>query len=197
MRLEQQAKKLLKKHNGIFTAKQALKEGIKSGALSRMVKAELIERVAPGIYIDPAAFEDEFVVSQARFSSGIFCNETALYLYDMTDTTPNWLEMNFPRGYNSANLKKLRIKAYSQIKSLQDIGITTVDTPYGNKVKAYNIERTLCDIIRPPHIAQDEVVRNAMQAFVRRRDKNLHRLMQYAEILKVKDKMQTYMEVLL
>ena len=197
MRLEQQANQLLEKNNGIFTAKQALKEGIGSSSLSRMVKAVFIERVAPGIYIDPATFEDEFVVAQARFSNGIFCNETALYLYDMTDRTPNWLEMNFPRGYHSANLKKLRIKAYSQIESLQNIGITTANTPYGNKVKAYNIERTLCDIIRPPHVAQDEIVRHAMQAFVRRPDKNLNLLMQYAQMLKVKDKIQTYMEVLL
>lgn len=190
-------KQLLAKNNGTFTRKQALSEGVSDSLLTRMVKEELIERVGPGIYIDPASFEDEFLVAQLRLSKGIFCKETALYLYDMTDRTPNFMEMNFPKGYKSDYFDELRIKPYRQVSTLYDIGVTTVKTPYGNKVRVYDIERTLCDIIRPPHVAQEEVIRNAMQAYVKRPEKNLNRLIRYAKELKVDAKIKTYMGVLL
>ncbi len=197
MSLYEQAKFLLTKYNGIFTRHQAVSEGIASSLLSRMVKQELIERVGPGIYSDPASFDDEFFIAQLRLSKGIFCKETALYLYDMTDRTPNFMEMNFPKGYKSNYFDELRIKPYRQVNSLYDMGITTVETPYGNKIQVYDVERTLCDIIRPPHVAQEEVIRNAMQTYVKRPEKNLNRLIRYAKELKVDAKIKTYMGVLL
>lgn len=197
MILSDKVDKLLAKYNGTFTRKQALSEGISDSLLTRMVKEELIERVGPGIYIDPASFEDEFLVAQLRLSKGIFCKETALYLYDMTDRTPNFMEMNFPKGYKSDYFDELRIKPYRQVSNLYDIGVTTVKTPYGNKVQVYDVERTLCDIIRPPHVAQEEVIRNAMQTYVKRPEKNLNRLIRYAKELKVDAKIKTYMGVLL
>ncbi|KRM78824.1 hypothetical protein FC84_GL000303 [Lapidilactobacillus dextrinicus DSM 20335] len=197
MILSDKVDKLLVKYNGTFTRKQALSEEVSDSLLTRMVKEELIERVGPGIYIDPASFEDEFLVAQLRLSKGIFCKETALYLYDMTDRTPNFMEMNFPKGYKSNYFDELRIKPYRQVNSLHDMGITTVKTPYGNKVQVYDVERTLCDIIRPPHVAQEEVIRNAMQAYIKRPEKNLNRLVRYAKELKVDAKIKTYMGVLL
>ncbi|ANK59127.1 MULTISPECIES: type IV toxin-antitoxin system AbiEi family antitoxin domain-containing protein [Loigolactobacillus] len=197
MVLTDQAQLLLTKYNGIFTAKQALLEGIVSSILSRMVKQGLIERVGPGVYIDPTSFEDEFALAQLRFTKGIFCRETALHLYDLTDKTPNFLEMTFPRGYNSPHFEELRIRPYWQIETLRRLGVTTVKTEYGNRVAVYGIERTLCDIIRSPHIAQDEIIRNAMQAYVKRSDRNLIQLMHFAKLLKVEEKMRTYMGVLL
>lgn len=59
------------------------------------------------------------------------------------------------------------------------------------------MERTLCDIIRPPHIAQDEAIRGAMRDYVTRQGKNIPKLMAYARQLKVEKRMRTYLEVLL
>ncbi|MCS8602156.1 abortive infection protein [Lactiplantibacillus pentosus] len=196
MTLYNQAKVLLHKYNGTFTRRQAISEGIVAPSLSRMVEQELIERVGPGIYADPMSFEDEFLIAQLRLSRGIFCKETALYLYNMTDRTPNFMEMAFPKGYKSNYFDELRIKPYRQIDALYGMGITTIETPYGNQVRVYDIERTLCDIIRPPHVAQDEVVRQAMQGYVQRPEKDFNRLMKYAKNLKVDAKIKTYMSVL-
>lgn len=200
MKLAEQAQLVIEKYNGLIPAKQAIYDGVASYAsLSRMERDGLLERVGPGIYIDPSEFEDSFAIAQLRLSRGIFFKETALYLYDLTDTTPNELEMNFPKGINSnqETLQSLGVISYHQVAHLYELGITEVKTPNGNTVKAYNMERTLCDIIRAPHVAQDEVIRNAMRDYVTRRGKNIPRLMEYARQLKVEKKMRTYMEVLL
>lgn len=197
MKLQQQADFLLGKYNGMFTTRQARAAQISYTALSRMVEKSLIERVGPGVYADPATFEDEFVLAQSRFSKGIFCNETALFLYEMTDKTPNYLEMNFPQGYNNPILRELRIIPYYQVSSLINLGVSTAKTPYGNHVRVYDVERTMCDIVRPPHVAQDEIIRNAFQLYVKRPQKNLPKLMGYARALRVDKKIQEYLGVLL
>lgn len=197
MRIKYQAKELLEKYDGLFTSKQAFSEGITSSILSRMVKVQLLERVGPGIYMDPNIFEDEFFVAQLRLRKGIFYKETALHLYNMTDRTPNYMEMNFPRGYKSNFFDDLRIKPYRQIKSLYNLGIKTIQTPYGNQVRTYNLERTLCDIVRSPHEAQKEIIGAAFRTYVERNDRDLNKLLYYAKELKVERKIKTYLGVLL
>ena len=48
---------------------------------------------------------------QARFRKGIFSNETALFLLDLTDRTPNRFDMTFTETYNLTNVKKEQIIA--------------------------------------------------------------------------------------
>lgn len=197
MILETQAAHLLNVFGGMFTTKQALDEGVSNTALGRMVRNKLIERVGPGVYSNPDGFEDEFLLAQMRFNSGIFCRETALYLYNLTDRTPNFMEMTFPWGYNNSKLEELRIVPYYQIPSLINMGVTTVTTPYGNQVKTFDMDRTICDIVRAPHASDDETIKNAMQAYVMRPEKNLLNLMKYAKALRVENKIQEDIGVLL
>lgn len=198
MSIETQANNLINKYNGLISAKRAIADGMTTYvALGRMTNAGLLEKVGPGIYMDPNEFEDGFAIAQLRLSKGIFFKETALYLHDMTDTTPNKLEMNFPQGTKIVTAEELGVVSYHQVERLYNLGITEVKTPNDNIVRTYDIERTLCDIIRAPHVAQDEVIRDAMREYVTRKGRNIPRLMDYAKQLRVEKKMQTYMEVLL
>lgn len=45
------------------------------------------------------------------FMMEIFSNETALFLLDLTDRTPNMFDMTFPETYNLTNVKKEQIIA--------------------------------------------------------------------------------------
>lgn len=82
-------------------------------------------------------------------------------------------------------------------KELYEIGITTTKTPGRHPVKVYNIERTLCDILRARDRSDAETIKQAMNSYVHRKGKNLHKLMEYARIFKVEEEIRTYMEVLL
>ena len=197
MQMTSQSHLLLTKYNGTFTAEQARDEGFESKQLSRLVQNNLIQRVAPGIYTDPAQLEDSYLIAQLRFAKGVFCDETALSFYDMTDKTPGSLEMNFSRGYHARQLENENIHASYQIDRLWRMGITTASTIYGNEVQVYSPERTICDIVRARQRIEAEVVRNALQAFAQRRDKDLNLLMVYAAELRVEQAMTEYIGVLL
>jgi hypothetical protein len=105
--------------------------------------------------------------------------------------------MTFPNGYNLTNVKKENIRCNRVIKKLYDMGVLEIKTPAGNIVRAYNMERTLCDILRTQSNTDIQIVSDAFKRYARRNDKNIPLLSKYAKELRVETKLRSYLEVLL
>ncbi len=190
-------KRILKTNNGVVTATQVTEAGIPRRCLSAMVGTGKIYRVSRGIYALPEVWEDEMFFIQYRFSKGIFSHETALYLHGMSDRTPIRYTMTFPFGYNTGSVKKQGIIAKLSTIETYGVGITTLSSANGNPIKVYDIERTLCDIVKARHRADIQVINQAMKDYAGLKNKNIGKLMDYADLLRVKPKVLKYMEVLL
>jgi len=189
--------KIIKNHNGFVTTTQVTEAGIPRRCLSDMVESGAIYRVERGIYARLEIWEDELYILQYRFSRGIFSHETALYLHGMSDRTPIRYTMTFPFSYNTGSAKKRGIVAKLASEDTYELGIITVSSPSGNPVKVYDIERTLCDIVKIRHRTDIQVMNQAMKIYAGSKNKNIAKLMEYAEKLRVKPKVMNYMEILL
>jgi predicted transcriptional regulator of viral defense system len=110
---------------------------------------------------------------QYRFSKGIFSHETALYLHAMTGRTPISYTMTFPSGYNTVGVRKQGIIAKLATTENYELGITEVVSPCGNPLKVYDIERTLCDIVKIKHSGDIQVVNQALKAYAASKDRIL------------------------
>ena len=75
------------------------------------------------------------------------------------------------------------------------MGLIRIDTPMGNKVKAYDMERCICDIIKSKNRMDSEHVKHSIREYVKRKDKDLVKLSKYAEKLGVKKEVMDYVEV--
>ena len=58
-------------------------------------------------------------------------------------------------------------------------------TPYGNKVKIYDLERTICDIIRNKKKIEIALFTDSMKRYVERKDRNSIKLHKYAQLFAV------------
>ena len=188
---------LIEKNNGFITSSQITKAGIQRRILCQLVKSKQLYKVERGIYALPDTWEDEMYFLQYRFAKGVFSNETALYLHGLTDRTPIVYTMTFPHGYNTGNAKKIGITAKRVIHEIYNLGIIEMPSPCGNSIKVYNKERTLCDIVKGKNTCDISILNQAMKAYAASNDKNMNRLISYAEHLRVKPKILRYMEVLL
>lgn len=188
---------ILQKNNGQITRQQAVKFGINPRLLSNLVCSGKLERVDRGVYIDPAIFEDDMYILQYRFSKGIFFKDSALFLHHMIDRTPGTYQMNFPLGYHPTAIDRYPVKIYQQKPEWYEIGVELVKSPGQHLVRTYNVERTLCDILRTRDSSDAETIKQAMLAYGQMQHKDIHRLGNYADIFHVKDKIMTYMEVVL
>ena len=76
------------------------------------------------------------------------------------------------------------------------LGISTAETPSGNTVQIYDLERSLCDILRGS--SEDiQTVLYAMKKYASSKQRDINKLMRYAKQLRVEPKVRKYMEVLL
>jgi predicted transcriptional regulator of viral defense system len=197
MTKQSQVEAFLNDAGDIVTSKQVTEAGFHRSILSELVKKNELVQVSRGIYLKPTAWEDEMFFLQYRFGKGVFSHETALYLHNMTDRTPAKFTMTFPWGYNVLSLDDENLTVKRAVKKLYEIGIISLPSPAGNIIKAYDIERTLCDIVRGNNACEISVVNQAMKSYVLSKGKDIQKLMHYAKKLRVKAKILNYMEVLL
>jgi predicted transcriptional regulator of viral defense system len=134
---------------------------------------------------------------QAKYTSAIFSHDSALFLHDLTDRDPLQYSVTVPAGYNSQNIKDIGVKVFSVKKKLYDLGLTISKTMFGREIKCYNMERTICDILRSRKQLDIAIVTDAIKRYSKRKDKNLPQLMRYAESFRVTKILRSYMEVLL
>lgn len=197
MRASEAIISMAKENNGIVTTAMVVAAGFSRGNIKYLVDKGMIEKSVRGVYILPGVWDDEIFNLQNRFKRGIYSHETALFLWDLTDRTPNRYYMTFPANYNLTKPKEENIRCVQCKTALYDLGIEEVATPGGNTVKAYSIERTLCDILRPHSCVDIQIVTEAFKRYAIRSNKNIPILSEYAKILKVEAKLRSYLEVLL
>lgn len=189
--------RMAKENNGTVTTAMVVEAGFSRGNIKYLADKGMIEKSARGVYILPEVWEDEIFNLQNRFKRGIYSHETALFLWDLTDRTPNRYHMTFPANYNLTNPKEENVQCVQCTEALYELGIANAMTPGGNEVRAYSMERTLCDILRPHSRVDIQIVTEAFKRYANRSDKNIPVLSEYAKMLKVETKLRTYLEVLL
>lgn len=183
-------------NNGIITSAKVTEQGISRTYLSQLVRSGELQKVDRGIYALPEAWEDEFYILQARYPAGIFSHESALFLLSFTDRAPSVITMTFPYGYHAQTLKgKVIIKKAN--REFYELGIEEILSPNGHTVRVYSIERTLCDILRGKNAIDIEQNLPAIKKYTNSSEKNIPLLIEYAEKLRVLNKLRKYLEVLL
>jgi len=193
----EELKELIKKYDGVITTKLVEKNNIHREYLRGLVRNGDLERVAHGVYITPELWEDQMMILQLRKSKMIYSHETALYLHDLTDRDPIDYVVTVPNGYNPTRLKKEGLKVHTVKRELFELGMCYIETTFGNKVKTYDMERTICDILRDRNNQDPSVVNDAIKRYLSRKGKDLNKLMKYAGLLRVENVLRPYLEVLL
>ena len=193
----EQLDKMLEQYGGTLQTSQVIQAGISKTVFYNYVKETKMEQAAHGIYVSDDAWVDAMYLIHLRCSQAVFSHETALFFHDLTDREPSPYSVTVKRGYSPTRLKADGIMAYTIRPELYEIGITTAQTPFGHTVPAYDMERTICDLFRSRSNIEIQTFRNALKQYVRRKDKDLRKLMRYAVIFHVEKNLQQYLEVLL
>ena len=193
----EQIDKLLQQQGGVLRTADVLQKGISKAVLAKYVELQGLERAAHGVYLAPNAWTDAMYLLQLRCKQAVFSHDTALFLHDMTDREPTQYTVTVKTGYNPSGLKADGIKVYTVKKELYPLGITQMKTPFGHPVTVYDPERTVCDIVRSRTGIEAQTFQDALKQYARRKDKNLHKLIEYARVFRVEKILNRYLEVLL
>lgn len=184
-------------HGGIIEAKIAAQHGISKAMLYKLCKEEKIHRIVKGQYILPDDMQDELLSISKRSDKIIFSHETALFLHGISDRTPFEHTVTAPSGCIPSAAIKAECKVYYIKPDLFDLGRTMLETPNGNQVQAYDLERTVCDVIRSRNKLGTETFLAALKMYAASPKKDLNKLNTYAKKMRVDKVLRQYLEVLL
>ncbi|MBN2501149.1 MAG: type IV toxin-antitoxin system AbiEi family antitoxin domain-containing protein [Anaerolineales bacterium] len=187
---------LIQERNGMLLTSDLTKNNISRKYLALMLNSGEIERVSRGVYVATEEIADEMFELQARFKQAIFSHGTALYLHDLTDRSPLAFTVTVPTEYNATSLKE-NCRVFFVNRNLHPVGSIIMQSPHGNDIQTYDMERTICDILRSRNKMDIQIVTDALKRYVEDRTKNLNLLYDYAKQFRIQKIVREYMEVLL
>lgn len=197
MSYEQKVLQKIQDNNGIITANDVRIMKIPRYVLSRMVEKGLIEREKHGLYILPSIWGDEYYNLIFSSKNVVFSHATALYLHNFCERVPLIYDITAVNGYNASLRKKDNVMLYTVNRELFELGKIEIKSPQGKIIPVYDIERSLCDIVKDKDKQDIEVIKYAYKSYIKDPKKNIYKLMEYAKKLKVEDEVNSYLEVLL
>ena len=188
---------LIKLSNGYLYIADAEKLGISKVYIREYVLANNLERVAHGLYKSSDVWTDDLYILTFNNKKAVYSFDTALMLNGLTEREPSEIFVTVSRSYNASHLRSKGIIVNYVKDEWLDLGRTVAKTVYGNEVSVYDMERTICDIIRVRDKKDPQMFTYAIKEYVKSANKNLPRLMKYAKEFGVEAELRQYMEVLL
>ena len=189
---------IAKNNNGIIMTKQVVEEKISKDYLKYAIADKVIEKVYRGVYVTPDTFIDKLYIVQLKWKNIIFSHDTSAYFNDLTTRDPLSLSITTK---SKDNLSKLEVNGYQFTTfyvspTKYKLGIITVKTMFGNPIRIYDKERTICDLFSKNYEGDKSVVIESLKTYLRHKDKDTLKLMKYAKQLGVDKQLREKLEVL-
>lgn len=189
--------KLLEENEDYITREIVIKNDIAPYFLSLMVKDKQLIRISRGVYRSYNDSQDVFYEHLSKSKYARYSHATALYFLGFSDRTPIHFDITVKSGYGGSLQKEKDISLYYVKKSLIDLGLIELQSPFGTPIKTYNLERTICDIVRDKNKMDVEIFTKAIKQYAKYKQKDMVKLMDYARRFKIERKLRDYLEVLI
>lgn len=190
---EEKIRNFLKDNHGYICTSDFIKLGIDKHFIPHYIEEGIIRKVSHGIYINNNLIEDPYYIIQKRYSHAIFSYNTAFYILNITNRTPDKMDITIPQGKQV----KGNYNVHYVSKKYFNIGIITVESPNGNPIKVYNAERSICDMLKNEEDFDLELRNRVLNYYFTSEEKNYDKLLEYAEVLGVYDKIIRIVEVMM
>lgn len=190
-------RELAARNGGMIENKTAAAYGISRQELAKLSADGVLQRVARGQYIFSDDLQDDLLSLGKRSANLIFSHETALFLHGISDRVPFAHTVTVPSNRVPSKRISEECKVYYIKPELFSLGKTLLMTPMGNRVNAYDLERTVCDLVRSRGKIGTETFLAALKAYAAHPKKDLNLLDRYAKEMGLANVVRKYLEVLL
>jgi len=189
------------KNNGGYARMKDLKAAsFHTRDIARLVENGTIEKIKPGLYrLAEANVKDRipesFVDIANSIPKGVICLLSALDYYHLTTYNPSEIYVAIPLSEKFPSIQYPPIRKYFFPERFYSPGIDQVKS--GNHIiRIYNREKTISDMFRYRKKLGEDLALEALKTYLKRKDANINRLREYAEICQVKTIMLPYLKAL-
>ena len=182
----------------IISLEELKESGLSFYKINQLVKQGVLKKLNKKYYENTGyqGEESDFYYAYAYVPAGVVCMLSAAVYYNLTNYRPDCIDVAIGRKSRVSTLPDWpEIKLYYYTDERLKLGIETVEDGK-NHFRIYDLEKTVVDIVFYREKVGIEETKEILTNYLGRKDRNLNRLMRYAELMKCGDIMKNYLEVL-
>lgn len=183
----------------IFSIEELKAMGFTLYKINQLVDRGILRKLNKKFYenMEFQGEESEFYYVYAYVPMGVICLLSAAVYYNLTTYRPDAVDVAIPRKSKVSTFPdwpELNIYYYTDRRF--ELGVDVIKDGK-NQFRIYDIEKTVVDIVFYRERVGIEETKEILISYLRRKDRNLNRLVYYAELMKCGDIMKKYLEVLI
>ena len=182
----------------IFSIEELKEAGISHYKINQLVEEGTLQKLNKRFYENTKyqGEESDFYYVSAYAPKGVVCLMSAVAYYNLTTYRPDAVDVAIHRKSKISTMPDWpTLSVYYYADERYETGIRNVQEGK-NQFKIYDIEKTVVDIVFFREKVGIEETKEVLVNYLRRKDRDLNRLLRYAELLKCSDVMKIYLEVL-
>ena len=197
MNYENKVLEYMKNNSDTITIEEVNKQNIPRVTLTRLLNKNLIEKVKTGLYIIKDSWGDEYFNILYKNNDAIYSHLTSLYFNDLCERVPLEYDITVKQNYSGSLIQNSKVKLYYVKDNIYELGLIEIKSPQGRKIRCYDVERCLCDLIKCKDKIYLEYLKYAFNEYYKVQKNDVKKLYEYAKKLNIYDKVKEFMEVFL
>lgn len=182
----------------IISVEELKEKGFSQYKINQFVEQGMLRKLNKKYYENTGYQGDEldFYYAYAYVPAGVICLMSAAVYYNLTTYRPDVVDVAIERKAKVSTFPDWpEVKIYYYTDARFGLGIETIENGK-NHFRIYDIEKTVVDIVFYREKIGIEEMKEILINYLKRKDRNLNRLVRYAELMKCGDVMKNYLEVL-
>ena len=189
---------MLPENQKIFSMQELKDKGFSQYKVSKLVCERKLIKLNKSFYenAEYQGVESDFYYAEAYAPKGVICLLSAAVYYNLTTFIPDAVDVAIPRKAKVSTMPdwpQMNVHHYTDDR--HELGVTTV-VEGKNEFRIYDIEKTVVDIVFYRETVGIEETKEILVTYLQRKDRNLNRLLKYAELMKCDKPLRQYLEVL-
>lgn len=183
----------------IFSIQELKDKGLSYYKINQLVKQGILIKLNKKYYENTNfdGEESDFYYAYAYVPNGIICLLSAAVHYNLSTHRPDAIDIAIPRKARVSTLPEWpELKIYYFTDERFSVGAEIIEVGK-NKFRIYGVEKTVVDIVFYREKMGIEETKEVLSNYLHRKDRNLNKLIRYAEMLKCEDTINKYLEVLI
>ena len=182
----------------IFSIQELKDKGLSYYKINQLVKQGILIKLNKNYYENTNfdGEESDFYYAYAYVPNGVICLLSAAVHYNLSTHRPDAIDIAIPRKARVSTLPEWpELKIYYFTEERFSVGAEIIEVGK-NKFRIYDVEKTVVDIVFYREKMGIEETKEVLSNYLHRKDRNLNKLIRYAEMLKCEDTINKYLEVL-
>lgn len=179
----------------VFRTKDLNEIGITNYEIGKLVTEGLLDKIYQGLYSIDNLEKLEITDINVIIENGVVSLTSAAFHYKLTDSQSGKVTITLDRDQKPPKIPFDIFSYYYTTSKFYDIGLDIIDQN-GRKIKIYDIERTVCDIVKHRLKYDSLLVKEVLENYLKREDKNIDKIIMYSKELRIYNVMKQYLNII-